>query len=116
MQLHDKLAHRTELTEPPLQGDSGSCLWVKVRVTPSINLYNLMCFVQTRKLLLLAENCLRRGEHVKSLQFLTKAPDLRPLFHAPEAKTILLVRHDHLYMMLVTFIDMLLPGIWLGYL
>ena len=69
---------------------------------------------QTRKLLRLAERCLQKGEHFKGLQLLERAPDLRPLLHVPEAKTISLVRTS-LVLDVDVFTDALLKDIRLGH-
>ncbi|KAF9219023.1 hypothetical protein BS17DRAFT_811376 [Gyrodon lividus] len=64
----------TELAEHPPLADDSSRPWVK-----------------TRKLLLLAEHRMWKGEYGKGLQLLATAPDLGPFLHVPEAKIIPLV-------------------------
>ncbi|KAI5991684.1 hypothetical protein F5J12DRAFT_897480 [Pisolithus orientalis] len=74
LELRDKLNHGTEVAEfLPLE-DACSCPWVK-----------------TRKLLLLVEHYMQRGEYNEGLRLLAKAPDLRPFLQVPEAKTLPLV-------------------------
>ncbi|KAI6105173.1 hypothetical protein EDD17DRAFT_1761875 [Pisolithus thermaeus] len=74
VELRDKLKCGTELAELSLLADACSCPWVKAR-----------------KLLLLAEHHLQKGEYDEGLRLLAAAPDLVQCFHLPEAKTLLLI-------------------------
>ncbi|KIJ11815.1 hypothetical protein PAXINDRAFT_15388 [Paxillus involutus ATCC 200175] len=74
VELRDNLNYGAELAELPPLADASFCPWV-----------------ETRKLLLLAEHCMRRAEYNEGLQLLAKAPDLGPFLHVPESKIIPLV-------------------------